>query len=46
MNFVEGLPQSGSANYILVVADKLTKYAHFLALKHPIIAQSEAKLFF
>jgi hypothetical protein len=37
--------KSGNANYILVVVDKLTKYAHFLTLKHPHTTVLEAKLF-
>jgi hypothetical protein len=45
MDFIEGLPQSGTANAILVVIDKFTKFAHFLPLKHPYIASSVAKLF-
>jgi hypothetical protein len=30
MDFVEGLPQSGQANCILVVVDFFTKYRHLL----------------
>ncbi|WVZ73357.1 hypothetical protein U9M48_021672 [Paspalum notatum var. saurae] len=45
MDFVEGLPCSGSANCILVVVDKFTKYAHFIALLHPFSAQKIAKVF-
>jgi hypothetical protein len=45
MDFIEGLPQSGVVNCILVVLDKFTKYTHFLPLKHPYSAQSVAKLF-
>jgi hypothetical protein len=45
MDFVEGLPQSGAANCIMVVVGKLTKYAHFLPLKYPYTTQSVSKVF-
>jgi transposase InsO family protein len=45
MDFVYGLPQSGSVNCILVVVDYFTKYNHFVPLKHPYTAHSMSKLF-
>jgi hypothetical protein len=45
LDFVEGLPQSGFANCILVVLDKFNKYGHFIPLKHPFSALLVTKLF-
>lgn len=45
MDFIEGLPKSEAKDVILVVADRLTKFAHFLSLTHPFSAQEVARLF-
>jgi transposase InsO family protein len=45
LDFVEGLPLSGHADCVMVVVDKFTKYAHFIALKHPYTTASVARLF-
>lgn len=45
LDFIEGLPKSYHYDTILVVIDKLTKYGHFIPLKHPFSANSIAKLF-
>lgn len=45
MDFVEGLPRSGSANALLVVVDKQSKFAHFIPLHDPFSAATVARLF-
>lgn len=45
MDFNEGLPQSGRYNYIMVVVDKLSLYAHIVGLTHPFTASTVASAF-
>lgn len=45
LDFIEGLPKSGTMDCVLLVVDTFTKYAHFLALSHPFTALTVAKLY-
>lgn len=45
LDFISGLPTSHRYNCIMVVVDKFSKYAHFIALAHPFSALSVAKVY-
>lgn len=46
MDFITGLPSSKGCQVILVVVDRLTKYAHFAALKSGFTSACVAEKFF
>ena len=45
MDFITGLPKSEGKNVIMVVVDRLTKYAHFCELSHPFKVSTVANSF-
>jgi hypothetical protein len=45
MNFIEALPKSEGKDTILVVVDKLIKYAHFIPMCHPFTTRTIVQLF-
>lgn len=45
LDFIEGLPKSVGYNCILVVVNKFSKYAHFVALSHPFTALQVAVIY-
>jgi hypothetical protein len=45
MDFITGLSRSKGKSVIMVIVDRLTKYAHFCALSHPFKASTVATAF-
>ena len=45
MDFIKGLLKVKGYSTLLVLVDRLSKYAHFLFLKHPFLAQTMAAVF-
>ena len=45
MDFIGGLPKANGLDTILVVVDRLTKYAHFIGLSHPYTAKEVVVVF-
>ena len=45
VNFIEGLPKSNEKKVIMIMMDRLSKYAHFIALSHPYSASTIAQVF-
>ena len=44
MDFIKGFPISNGVSVIMVVVDRLSKYRHFVALKHPYTTKSMAEI--
>jgi hypothetical protein len=45
MDFITGLPKLGNRSVIMVVVDRLSKYAHFCTLQHPFTTSTVAQIF-
>lgn len=45
MDFIEGIPQSGNKNCIMVIVDRFNKVGHFIALSHPFTGTIVAQIF-
>lgn len=45
MDFIKGLPLSAGKQVIMVVVDRLSKYAHFISISHSYAAADIDKVF-
>lgn len=45
MHFIVGLPKSKGFDAVPVIVDKLSKYGHFILLRHTYIARSIVEIF-
>lgn len=45
MDFIEGLPMSDGKGKILVAVDRLTKHAHFIAMRKSNLAKQTTEIF-
>ena len=45
MDFISGLPRAKGKHTIMVVVDRLTKFAHFIPLGHPFTTKEVAQHF-
>lgn len=45
LDLIVNLPKSHGYDTILVVVDRLSKYSHFIPIKHPYTAQTVAEIF-
>jgi hypothetical protein len=45
MDFINSLPRSATANCIMVIIDKFTRFTHFIPISHPYTAVSVASVF-
>ena len=45
MDFITDLPKSGNKSIIMVVVDRLSKYAHLCTLQHPFTVSTMTQIF-
>lgn len=44
MDFIMSLPKAGNKSVIIMVVDRLSKYAHFRAIQHPFTLANVAQI--